>query len=122
MSLAVQHASIAAWSDETHVRENRDRYRAAFDAVMPMLRPVLDVYRPDGGFYLWARTPGDDAAFAKALYAATNVTVLPGQYLGRDAGGVNPGAGYVRIALVPDYDACLEAARRIVAFCERQMM
>jgi N-succinyldiaminopimelate aminotransferase len=117
MSPSVQQASIAAWSDETHVRENRDRYRAAFDAVIPMLQPALDAYRPDGGFYLWARTPGDDAAFAKALYAATSVAVLPGQYLGRDANGVNPGAGYVRIALVPDYDACLEAARRIVAFC-----
>lgn len=120
MSPAVQHASLAAWSDEAHVRENRDRYRAAFDAVIPLLQPALDVYRPDGGFYLWARTPGDDAAFAKALYAATNVTVLPGQYLGRDASGVNPGAGYVRIALVPDYDACLEAARRIVAFVSRK--
>lgn len=120
MSLTVQQASIAAWSDETHVRENRDRYRAAFDAVIPLLQPVLDVYRPDGGFYLWARTPGDDAAFAKALYAATNVTVLPGQYLGRDVGGDNPGAGYVRVALVPDYDACLEAAQRIAAFCERK--
>jgi N-succinyldiaminopimelate aminotransferase len=120
MSPAVQHASLAAWTDEGHVRENRDRYRAAFDAVIPMLQPVLDVYRPDGGFYLWARTPGDDAAFAKALYAATNVTVLPGQYLGRDVGGGNPGAGYVRVALVPDYDACLEAARRIAAFCERR--
>jgi N-succinyldiaminopimelate aminotransferase len=118
MSLAVQQASIAAWRDETHVRENRDRYRAAFDAVIPMLRPVLDVYRPDGGFYLWARTRDDDAAFARALYAATNVTVLPGQYLGREVDGVNPGAGYVRIALVPDYDACLDAARRIAAFCE----
>jgi N-succinyldiaminopimelate aminotransferase len=120
MSLTAQHASIAAWGDEAHVRDNRDRYRAKFDAVVPTLSPVLDVYRPDGGFYLWARTPGDDAAFAKALYATTAVTVLPGQYLGRDAHGANPGQGYVRIALVPDYDACLDAAARIVEFCSRR--
>jgi N-succinyldiaminopimelate aminotransferase len=117
MGPSAQQVSIAAWRDEAHVRENRDRYRAKFDAIVPMLEPVLDVYRPDGGFYLWARTPGDDAVFAKALLAATNVTVLAGQYLGRDAHGENPGQGYVRIALVPDYDACLEAATRMAAFC-----
>ena len=60
MSLAVQHASIAAWNDEASVRENRERYREKFAAVVPMLRPVLDVSEPDAGFYLWARVPGDD--------------------------------------------------------------
>jgi len=117
MSLSVQQASIAAWRDEAHVRENRDLYRAKFAAVTPMLAKALDVSDPDGGFYLWARTPGDDAVFARDLYRATNVTVLPGQFLAREADGVNPGQGYVRIALVPDYDACLDAAARIVAFC-----
>jgi N-succinyldiaminopimelate aminotransferase len=117
MNPAVQRASLAAWQDEDHVRDNRERYRRKFDAVVPVLSPVLDVYRPDGGFYLWARTPGDDAAFAREAYAATGVTVLPGQYLGRPAGGRNPGLGYVRIALVPDYDACLDAAGRIARFC-----
>jgi N-succinyldiaminopimelate aminotransferase len=117
MGLATQHASIAAWSDEDHVRDNRDRYRAKFDAALRTLLPVMDVYRPDGGFYLWARTAGDDAEFARELYRATNVTVLPGQYWGRDTHGENPGAGYVRMALVPDYDACQDAVERIAAFC-----
>jgi len=117
MGPSVQRASIAAWSDEAHVRENRDRYRAKFDAVVPMLAPVLGVRQPAGGFYLWARTPGDDAMFARELFAATNVTVLPGQYLAREAHGVNPGRGYVRMALVPDTGVCIEAARRIAAFC-----
>jgi N-succinyldiaminopimelate aminotransferase len=119
MNPAVQHASIAAWQDEAHVRDNRDRYRRKFADVLTVLSPVLDVYRPEGGFYLWARTPGDDAAFTKAVYGATGVTVLPGQFLGREARGGNPGQGYVRIALVPDYDACLDAVRRIAAFCAR---
>lgn len=117
MGPVAQQASIAAWRDEAHVRDNRDRYRAKFDAALERLAPVMDVYRPDGGFYLWARTPGDDAAFAKGLLAAANVSVLPGQYLGRQVHGVNPGQGYVRIALVPDYDACLEAVSRLAAYC-----
>jgi len=118
MGPAVQHASIAAWSDETHVRENRARYREKFAAVIPLLAPVLDVRPPDAGFYLWAGVPGgNDTSFAKDLFAATNVTVLPGQYLGRDAHGGNPGAGFVRIALVPGVADCVEAARRVAEFC-----
>jgi N-succinyldiaminopimelate aminotransferase len=118
MSPAVQHASIAAWSDETHVRENRAQYRAKFAAVVRMLEPVLETRRPQAGFYLWAGVPGgDDPTFARDLFAATHVSVLPGRYLAREAHGVNPGSGYVRIALVPGIDDCVEAARRIVEFC-----
>ena len=81
-------------------------------------RPVLPAGRPDGGFYLWAQVPGgDDERFVRDLYAATNVTLLPGQYLGREAHGVNPGRGYVRIALVPELSECVDAASRIVDFC-----
>jgi len=119
MSPAVQHASIAAWNDETHVRDNRMRYREKFDAVVPLLEPVLQAQRPDAGFYLWAPVPGgDDEGFARELFEAAHVTVLPGRYLARDAHGDNPGAGYVRLALVPDLDACIEGARRIVE-CSR---
>ena len=118
MSLPVQHASIAAWRDERHVAENRSLYRAKFDAVVPMLSGVLHAPKPDAGFYLWARVPGgDDEAFARDLFAATHVTVLPGQYLARTAHDTNPGRGYVRMALVPSLDDCLDAASRIVAFC-----
>jgi N-succinyldiaminopimelate aminotransferase len=78
----------------------------------------MRVRHPDAGFYLWAGVPGgDDVAFARELFAAANVTVLPGQYLAREAHGVNPGRGYVRMALVPEIDDCVEAARRIVEFC-----
>ena len=118
MSLPVQHASIAAWRDERHVAENRLLYRAKFDAVVPMLSGVLHAPKPDAGFYLWARVPGgDDEAFARDLFAATHVTVLPGQYLARTAHATNPGRGYVRMALVPSLDDCLDAASRIVDFC-----
>jgi N-succinyldiaminopimelate aminotransferase len=118
MSLPVQHASIAAWSDEAHVRDNRARYREKFAAVLPLLTPVLNTCRPDAGFYLWAGVPGgDDEMFTRELFAATHVSVLPGRYLARDAHGVNPGRGYVRIALVPALDDCVEGARRMVEFC-----
>jgi N-succinyldiaminopimelate aminotransferase len=117
MSLAVQHASAAAWKDEAHVEDNRRQYRQKFEALVPMLKPVMHAPKPDAGFYLWARVPGgDDETFAKELFAATHVTVLPGQYLARDAHGTNPGRGYVRMALVPSLADCVEAARRIVAF------
>jgi N-succinyldiaminopimelate aminotransferase len=118
MSLAVQHASIAAWNDEAHVRENRQQYREKFAAVLPLLQPLMRVEQPDASFYVWAGVPhADDEGFARDLFAATHVTVLPGQYLAREAHGVNPGRGYVRIALVPDLDACVEAATRIAEFC-----
>jgi N-succinyldiaminopimelate aminotransferase len=118
MSPSVQHASLAAWQDEAHVRENRAKYREKFAAVVPLLADALAASEPEAGFYLWARVPGgDDERFVRDLYAATHVTLLPGQYLGRVAGGVNPGRGYVRIALVPELDHCIDAARRILNFC-----
>ena len=118
MSLTIQHASIAAWNDETHVRTNRARYREKFAAVLPVLEPVLQTQRPDASFYVWAGVPGgDDETFARDLFATAHVSVLPGRYLARQAHGVNPGSGYVRIALVPGIEECVEGARRIVEFC-----
>ena len=120
MGGAVAAASIAAWGDESHVVENRAMYRAKFATVTPMLAKVLDVQLPDAGFYLWAGIPeswkGDDAAFARALYAQYNVTVLPGSFLAREVDGVNPGKGRIRMALVADTEECVEAAQRIVDF------
>jgi len=121
MSTAVQHASVAAWNDEGHVRENRVQYREKFAAVTPMIGSVLDTGVPDASFYLWARVPGgDDPVFARDLFAAAHVSVLPGRYLAREAHGMNPGSGYVRIALVPALEDCVEGARRIVEFCLKE--
>ncbi|MCP1117632.1 succinyldiaminopimelate transaminase [Robbsia andropogonis] len=120
LSPTVQQVSIAAWSDESHVEENRAAYRRKFDIVTPMLAEVLDVALPDASFYLWAnvaRTGLSDIEFARELYARQHVTVLPGSFLARESQGVNPGAGYVRLALVAGVEECIEGARRIVAFC-----
>jgi N-succinyldiaminopimelate aminotransferase len=112
----VQRASIAAWDDEGHVRDNRALYRAKFDAVLPVLAPLLRLERPAGGFYLWPEVGDDDEAFARELYAAEHVTVLPGSYLARAGAAGNPGRGRVRISLVAPLAECLEAAHRIRHF------
>ena len=114
MPLHHQLASIAAWEDEAHVQENRQRYRDKFSAVLAILDGHLEVRAPDAGFYLWPRTPVPDTEFARALYEGENVTVLPGRFLARDCGGVNPGESRVRMALVAEQAECEEAARRIV--------
>lgn len=116
MPVQTQLASVAAWNDEAHVRANRDMYREKFAAVLDILAPVMDVQRPDGGFYLWARTPGDDTLFTRDLFANEHVTVVPGSYLSREVNGVNPGAGRVRMALVAPLAECIEAAERIARF------
>lgn len=119
MSPVVQAASIAAWNDEAHVVDNRNLYRTKFAQVTPLLAGVMDVALPDAGFYLWARVPGDDdVAFALQLLAQYNVAVLPGSLLARESGGINPGAGRIRMALVAGVDECLEAAHRIVSFIQ----
>jgi len=113
----IQAASIKAWSDEQHVRENRKLYSKKFAAMLAILKPVMDIDAPAAGFYLWPYTHFDDQQFARRLYAEQNVTVLPGTYLSRtDHNGVNPGQKRVRIALVPSVEECIEAAERIREF------
>lgn len=122
MSPSVQAASAAAWDDEAHVAENRRLYREKFEAVTPLIAAHLDVALPDAGFYLWAnvsRLGLSDTEFARRLQAEYNVTVLPGSYLAREAHGVNPGAGFVRIALVADLAECVEAATRVATFAQQ---
>lgn len=118
MSLPVQEASIAAWNDEAHVRTNRALYREKFRLVVDMLSPVIDVAMPDAAFYLWAKTPMTDDAFARQLFAREHVTVLPGRYLSRAVNGNDPGENHVRMALVAGIEECAEAARRIRRFVE----
>ena len=118
MSNTVQMASIAAWKDEAHVVESRRLYREKFAAFYERVNPVLPLTMPQAAFFFWAHVGGDDAAFARALYAATGVTVLPGSYIGREAHGVNPGRGFVRMALVSTVGDAVEAAQRVAQFAK----
>jgi N-succinyldiaminopimelate aminotransferase len=119
MSLAVQHASIAAWNDEGHVRENRRLYVEKFDAALPLLQGTFRIERPDGGFYLWMRTPIDDAEFVRRLQHEYNVLALPGSYLAREANGANPGRNHVRMALVAPLGECVEGIERTMQFARK---
>jgi N-succinyldiaminopimelate aminotransferase len=115
MSPPVQAASIAAWSDEAHVVENRRLYAQKFEQATPVIARHLPCTRPDAAFYLWAQTPVADTEVARRLYAEKNVTVLPGSYLSREANGTNPGTNFVRIALVAEPAEVAEAAARIAS-------
>ena len=116
MSPAVQAASTVAWRDEDHVRDNRRMYREKFQKAVALLANVTDATMPQAAFYLWLRTPISDTEFAKGLFEQYNVTVLPGSYLAREARGVNPGANFVRIALVAPVEECVDAAQRLAKF------
>lgn len=123
MCPAVQAASVAAWNDEAHVVENRRLYAEKFAQVTPIVSSVLQTGMPDASFYLWARVNADsgitDTEFARRLLAEYNVVVLPGSFLAREANGVNPGAGFVRIALVAPLAETIEAAERIKQFVSK---
>ena len=115
MSPPVQVASAAAWRDEAHVVENRRLYREKFAAALPLVTPPLETTMPDGGFYLWMRTPIPDTEFARELHRQYNVSVLPGSYLARESAGTNPGRDHIRVALVAQCADCIEGVRRIAA-------
>ncbi len=119
MSVNTQLASVTAWNDETHVRNNRDLYRAKFDAVLNILGNTLNVSKPEASFYLWPQLEENDEQFAKRLFAEQNITVLPGSYLARPNLGINPGEKHVRMALVATLDECVEAAERIKHFVSK---
>ena len=120
MPMHHQIASIAAWDDDRHAADNRALYQQKFDAVLEILGGVLDVSKPEAGFYLWPKTGISDETFALELKRQQNVTVLPGRYLSREIDGLNPGAGRVRMALVATLEECIEGAKRIREFVEKQ--
>jgi N-succinyldiaminopimelate aminotransferase len=113
----LQHVAIAAYSDEAHVEENRRLYRLKFDLADQILGHRYGYARPAGGFCVWLDVSGqggDEAATVK-LYRDGGVRVVPGSYLARrQADGSNPGAGYIRLALVQDSETTAEALHRLV--------
>ena len=119
MPVPTQLASVAAWEDEEYAARNRRLYQEKFERVLPILAPCLEVAKPDGAFYLWPDVRGDDERFVRDLYASQKVTVLPGSFLAREGADGNPGAGRVRISLVPPVEQCVEAAERIREFVQR---
>ncbi|AGF46795.1 acetylornithine/N-succinyldiaminopimelate aminotransferase [Candidatus Kinetoplastibacterium desouzaii TCC079E] len=116
MSPLVTAASIAAWSDEKHVQENRKLYNDKIESVFPILKKVMHIDKPQASFYLWAKTPVSDEEFTRKLFEDTLITVLPGSFLARKSMGINPGDNMIRIALVSSLKECTEAANKIAEF------
>jgi N-succinyldiaminopimelate aminotransferase len=113
----LQHVAVAAYGDEAHVEENRRLYRRKFDLADQILGHRYGYSRPAGGFCIWLDVSayGGDEAVAVRLYKEAGIRVVPGSYLARpQADGSNPGAGYIRLALVADTETTAEALHRLV--------
>jgi len=107
--LPLQHAAAAAWSEESHV----ESARAIYKENLQLAREILGVDIPKATFYVWLEV-GDALELTKKLYQEYNVKVLPGEFLSReDKNGINPGKGFIRIALVEDPKKTKDALQRI---------
>ena len=115
--MPLQQVAVAAYGDETHVEENRKLYRIKFDLADQILAGRYGYNRPAGGFCVWldVSAHGGDEATTVKLYREAGVRVIPGSYLARpQSDGFNPGAGYIRLALVSDSESTAEALHRLV--------
>jgi len=107
-------AAGALWNDEDHVAENRALYRAKFDVADRILGEAHGYFRPAGGFYLWLDVKDGEAAALK-LWREGALRTIPGRYLSKDdADGNNPGAPYIRCAMVHDIDTTEQALSRLM--------
>jgi aspartate/methionine/tyrosine aminotransferase len=113
-----QYVAIAAYQDEAHVKENRRLYSEKFDLADQIIGSRYGYERPAGGFFLWldvSKQGGSEIA-TKRLWAEAGVRVVPGRYLAREqTDGSNPGADYIRVAMVQDKTATADALHRLVA-------
>jgi N-succinyldiaminopimelate aminotransferase len=113
-----QYVAIAAYGDEAHVKENRRLYSEKFDLADQIVGDRYGYERPAGGFFLWldVSKQGGSEVVTKRLWADAGVRVVPGRYLAREQNdGSNPGADYIRVAMVQDKAATAEALHRLVA-------
>ena len=113
-----QRVAIAAYGDETHVEENRRLYAQKYDLADQIIGERYGYRRPAGGFFLWldVSAQGGDEAVALSLWRQAGLRVVPGRYLAREqADGSNPGLGYIRVAMVQDYETTAQALHRLVA-------
>jgi aspartate/methionine/tyrosine aminotransferase len=114
---ALQHVGAVAYGDEKHVDDNRALYRAKFDLADQIIGDRYGYKRPAGGFFLWldVSAQGGSEEVTKKLWREAGVRVVPGKYLARDqADGSNPGADYIRVAMVQDKQLTAEALHRLV--------
>ena len=114
----LQHVAIAAYGDEKHVEDNRRLYREKFDLADQIIGDRYNYRRPAGGFFLWldVSAHGGSKAVTQRLWREAGLRVVPGRYLAREqTDGSNPGADYIRVAMVQDKAITAEALHRLVA-------
>jgi N-succinyldiaminopimelate aminotransferase len=116
--MPAQHVAIAAYADEAHVEENRRLYKLKFDLADQIIGDRYGYRRPAGGFFLWldVSAQGGSEVAALRLWREGGLRVVPGRYLAREQDdGSNPGADYIRVAMVLDKETTAEALHRLVA-------
>ena len=99
LPLPLQRVAEKVWADEAHVTESRAMYQQKYRIADQVMADVAGYEPPPAGFFLWLPVDDGEAA-ALRLWQQTGVRVLPGGYLSREVAGENPGAGYIRVALV----------------------
>jgi N-succinyldiaminopimelate aminotransferase len=112
-----QYVAIAAYNDEAHVSDNRRLYSEKFDLADQIIGDRYGYERPAGGFFLWldVSKQGGSEAVTKRLWTEAGVRVVPGRYLAREqSDGSNPGADYIRVAMVQDKAATAEGLHHLV--------
>jgi aspartate/methionine/tyrosine aminotransferase len=112
-----QQVAVAAYDDEAHVEDNRKLYAAKFDLADQIIGKRYGYQRPAGGFFLWldVSAQGGSESVTQRLWKEAGVRVVPGRYLAREqADGSNPGADYIRVAMVQDKATTAEALHRLV--------
>ena len=114
LPMPLQHAAARLWADEAHVIENRRLYGEKYAIADEILGNLPGYRSPEAGFFLWLPVEDGEAATLR-LWQETGLRVLPGAYLSQEAGGVNPGQGYVRVAMVAPKDEMADGLRRLRA-------
>lgn len=99
----LQAVAAAAWSDEGHVEISRALYQRKYGIADEIFADLPGYMSPEAGFFLWLPVKDGEEATLK-LWRETGLRVLPGAYLSRDIETGNPGAGYIRVALVAPED------------------
>jgi acetylornithine aminotransferase len=103
----IQAAAEAAWSEDTHVAGRRAIFGAKREKVLSTCRELgLDALDSGAGLYVWITVPkGETGASYSEKILEAGVVVTPGDSFG------GPGAGFVRIALVPllaEFDGAMD--------------
>ncbi|WP_062379885.1 succinyldiaminopimelate transaminase [Demequina pelophila] len=107
MPAPVQAAMTAALGDDAHVAEQRERYRARRDTLLPAVEAAgFRVDHSVAGLYLWA-TRDEDCWETLDLLAGHGILAAPGAFYGEAA------RRHVRIALTARDNAVASASSRL---------